>query len=160
MYGLTDGMQLIADCFASLERIESFLLIEELNGNWNGKGKEETQGEEATENEDGDEKPKEKTDTKEKPFLKVFLRKIVLVDRKQIAVFYFGLEERKVHANLAKMSEINRYLVNTCPAYKLTTKPISKRANQEQRNAKNQNHLPPPQGWFSMGTTTSNKHKH
>lgn len=30
VYGLTDGMQLIADCFASLDRIEHFLLIEEL----------------------------------------------------------------------------------------------------------------------------------
>lgn len=100
VYGLTDGMQLIADCFASLERIESFLLIEELNGNGNGKGKEETQAEETTENEDGDEKPKEKKDTTEKPFLKVqfyfiYLREIVLVNRKQIAVFSFGLQARK-----------------------------------------------------------------
>ena len=35
-------MQLIADCFASLDRIESFLLIEELaekeSGNGNGSG--------------------------------------------------------------------------------------------------------------------------
>ena len=32
-YGLTDGMQRIADCFASLDRIENFLQIEKLNGN-------------------------------------------------------------------------------------------------------------------------------
>ena len=46
MYGLTDGMQLIADCFASLDRIESFLLIEELaekeSAYGNGYGKETT----------------------------------------------------------------------------------------------------------------------
>ena len=66
MYGLTDGMQLIADCFASLERIESFLLIEELNG------KELNQQEETTGNENGDEKEKdEKNESDEKPFLKV-----------------------------------------------------------------------------------------
>lgn len=65
VYGLTDGMQLIADCFASLERIESFLLIEELNG------KEGNQQEETTGNENDDEKAKDKEDTAEKPFLKV-----------------------------------------------------------------------------------------
>ena len=65
MYGLTDGMQLIADCFASLERIESFLLIEELNG------KELNQQEESTGNENGGEKDEEKNETDEKPFLKV-----------------------------------------------------------------------------------------
>lgn len=65
MYGLTDGMQLIADCFASLERIESFLLIEELNG------KEGNQQEETTGNENDDEKAKDKEDTAEKSFLKV-----------------------------------------------------------------------------------------
>ena len=77
MYGLTDGMQLIADCFASLERIESFLLIEELNG------KELNQQEGTTGNENGEEKEKEKPETDERPFLKVqysyitLLRKIV-----------------------------------------------------------------------------------
>ena len=80
MYGLTDGMQLIADCFASLERIESFLLIEELNG------KELNQQEESTGNENGGEKDKEKNETDEKPFLKVqgyviLLIKIVFVFR-------------------------------------------------------------------------------
>lgn len=51
VYGLTDGMQLIADCFASLERIEAFLLIEELNGN----GKEDSQdGEEEKGPEEGE----------------------------------------------------------------------------------------------------------
>ena len=61
VYGLTDGMQLIADCFASLERIESFLLIEELNGkelNYQG-------------DENGDEKDKHQNETDGKPFLKV-----------------------------------------------------------------------------------------
>ena len=81
MYGLTDGMQLIADCFASLERIESFLLIEELNG------KELNQQEESTGNENGDEKDKDKNDTDEEPFLKVqgyviLLIKIVFVFRR------------------------------------------------------------------------------
>lgn len=66
MYGLTDGMQLIADCFASLERIESFLLIEELNGN----GKELKQSEKTYENEaDGSEKVQTEPDSE--PFLKV-----------------------------------------------------------------------------------------
>ena len=81
MYGLTDGMQLIADCFASLERIESFLLIEELNG------KELNQQEESAGNENGGEKDKEKNETDEKPFLKVqgyviLLIKIVFVFRR------------------------------------------------------------------------------
>ena len=81
MYGLTDGMQLIADCFASLERIESFLLIEELNG------KELNQQEESTGNENGGEKDEEKNETDEKPFLKVqgyviLLIKIVFVFRR------------------------------------------------------------------------------
>jgi len=65
VYGLTDGMQLIADCFASLERIESFLLIEELNG------KELTQQDDTAGNENGDEKEKEKKVIDERPFLKV-----------------------------------------------------------------------------------------
>lgn len=66
VYGLTDGMQLIADCFASLERIESFLLIEELNGN----GIEMKQSEEPYENEaDGSEKAQ--TEPYSEPFLKV-----------------------------------------------------------------------------------------
>ena len=66
MYGLTDGMQLIADCFASLERIESFLLIEELNGN----GTEMKQSEDPYENEaDGSEKAQKEPDSE--PFLKV-----------------------------------------------------------------------------------------
>lgn len=66
MYGLTDGMQLIADCFASLERIESFLLIEELNGNGIGM----KQSEEPYENEaDGSEKAQTEPDSE--PFLKV-----------------------------------------------------------------------------------------
>ena len=65
MYGLTDGMQLIADCFASLERIESFLLIEELNG------KELTQQDDTAGNENGDEKEKEKKVIVERPSLKV-----------------------------------------------------------------------------------------
>ena len=68
MYGLTDGMQLIADCFASLERIEAFLLIEELNGN----GKEDKHSEETTGNENGDKE--EETDEEKStvnPFLKV-----------------------------------------------------------------------------------------
>ena len=70
VYGLTDGMQLIADCFASLERIESFLLIEELNGN--GNGKEEDHPEETTGNENGDEeKATDKESSSRKPFLKV-----------------------------------------------------------------------------------------
>lgn len=78
VYGLTDGMQLIADCFASLERIENFLLIEELNG------KELNQQEESTGNENGDEKDKDQNETSEKPFLKVqgyviFFIKIVFV---------------------------------------------------------------------------------
>ena len=70
VYGLTDGMQLIADCFASLERIESFLLIEELNGN----GKEQKKPEEKPENENGagDKPPAEEETTKEY-FLKVRL---------------------------------------------------------------------------------------
>ena len=68
MYGLTDGMQLIADCFASLERIEGFLLIEELNGN----GKEDKQGEEKAENENaGEEEATEEREQTEQPFLKV-----------------------------------------------------------------------------------------
>lgn len=51
VYGLTEGMQLIADCFASLERIEAFLLIEELNGD----GKEDSQdGEEEKAPEEGE----------------------------------------------------------------------------------------------------------
>jgi len=65
VYGLTDGMQLIADCFASLERIESFLLIEELNG------KELTQQDDTAGNENGDDKEKEKKVIDERPFLKV-----------------------------------------------------------------------------------------
>ena len=65
MYGLTDGMQLIADCFASLERIESFLLIEELNG------KELTKQDDTAGNENGDEKEKEKKVIVERPSLKV-----------------------------------------------------------------------------------------
>ena len=65
VYGLTDGMQLIADCFASLERIESFLLIEELNG------KELNQQEDTSGNENGDEEEKDKNETAGKPFLKV-----------------------------------------------------------------------------------------
>ena len=65
VYGLTDGMQLIADCFASLERIESFLLIEELNG------KELTQQDDTAGNENGDEKEKEKKVIVERPSLKV-----------------------------------------------------------------------------------------
>lgn len=69
VYGLTDGMQLIADCFASLERIESFLLIEELNGN--GNGKEENHPEETTGDENGDEeKATDKESSSGKPFLK------------------------------------------------------------------------------------------
>lgn len=64
VYGLTDGMQLIADCFASLERIESFLLIEELNG------KELNHQEEATGGENGDEKDKDQNEIDGKPFLK------------------------------------------------------------------------------------------
>lgn len=68
VYGLTDGMQLIADCFASLERIEGFLLIEELNGN----GKEDKQGEEKAENENaGEEEATEEREQTEQPFLKV-----------------------------------------------------------------------------------------
>ena len=71
MYGLTDGMQLIADCFASLERIEGFLLIEELNEN----GKEYKQREEKQEKEDGEERKEEAEEEEEesskKPFLKV-----------------------------------------------------------------------------------------
>lgn len=67
VYGLTDGMQLIADCFASLERIEGFLLIEELNGN----GKEEKRREETTDNENGgEEKATEEKVTGEQSFLK------------------------------------------------------------------------------------------
>ena len=57
VYGLTDGMQLIADCFASLDRIENFLLIEELSENG-------TNGNEARERKDEGSKG-------EKPFLKV-----------------------------------------------------------------------------------------
>lgn len=65
VYGLTDGMQLIADCFASLERIESFLLIEELNGN----GKDMNQSKETSKNEaEGDKKAKAETNVE--PFLK------------------------------------------------------------------------------------------
>ena len=56
VYGLTDGMQLIADCFVSLDRIENFLLIEELNGN-------NKNGNEATER-------KNEGSKDEKPFLK------------------------------------------------------------------------------------------
>ena len=71
VYGLTDGMQLIADCFASLERIEGFLLIEELNEN----GKEDKQREEKQEKEDGEERKEEAEEEEEesskKPFLKV-----------------------------------------------------------------------------------------
>ena len=71
VYGLTDGMQLIADCFASLERIEGFLLIEELNEN----GKEDKQGEEKPEKEDSEERKEEAEEEEEesskKPFLKV-----------------------------------------------------------------------------------------
>ena len=71
VYGLTDGMQLIADCFASLERIEGFLLIEELNEN----GKEDKQREEKQEKEDSEERKEEAEEEEEegskKPFLKV-----------------------------------------------------------------------------------------
>lgn len=70
VYGLTDGMQLIADCFASLERIESFLLIEELNGkelNYQG-------------DENGDEKDKHQNETDGKPFLKVQGCVILLIE--------------------------------------------------------------------------------
>ena len=70
VYGLTDGMQLIADCFASLERIEGFLLIEELNEN----GKEDKQREEKPEKEDSTERKEEAEEEEEsskKPFLKV-----------------------------------------------------------------------------------------
>lgn len=70
VYGLTDGMQLIADCFASLERIEAFLLIEELNGH----GKEGKQREEKSENENGaDDKPPADGETTKESFLKVRL---------------------------------------------------------------------------------------
>ena len=72
VYGLTDGMQLIADCFASLERIEGFLLIEELNGN----GKEEKKREKSSKTENGGEekeKENEERGTSEQPFLKVRL---------------------------------------------------------------------------------------
>ena len=73
VYGLTDGMQLIADCFASLDRIEGFLLIEELNGY----GKEDKQREEKPEKEDSEERKEEEEEEEEeresskKPFLKV-----------------------------------------------------------------------------------------
>ena len=71
VYGLTDGMQLIADCFASLERIEGFLLIEELNEN----GKEDKQREEKPEKEDSEERKEEAEEEEEesskKPFLNV-----------------------------------------------------------------------------------------
>ena len=70
VYGLTDGMQLIADCFASLERIEGFLLIEELNEN----GKEDKQREEKPEKEGSEERKEEAEEEEEsskKPFLKV-----------------------------------------------------------------------------------------
>ena len=60
VYGLTDGMQLIADCFASLERIEAFLLIEELNGS----GKEDSR-------DGGDEKAPEEGEKTGGSFLKV-----------------------------------------------------------------------------------------
>jgi len=79
VYGLTDGMQLIADCFASLERIESFLLVEELNG------KELNQQEDTTGNENGDEKEKDNSETVEKPFLKVQGYVILLIK----LVFFF-----------------------------------------------------------------------
>ena len=63
-------MQLIADCFASLERIEAFLLIEELNGN----GKEGKQRDEKPENENGaDDKPPAEGETTKESFLKVRL---------------------------------------------------------------------------------------
>lgn len=52
VYGLTDGMQLIADCFASLDRIEHFLLIEELA---NGKSRRHSKRRESPK----DHKPKE-----------------------------------------------------------------------------------------------------
>ena len=68
VYGLTDGMQLIADCFASLDRIEGFLLIEELNGN----GKEDKKREETSGTENGgEEKEDEEKETPEQTFLKV-----------------------------------------------------------------------------------------
>ena len=73
VYGLTDGMQLIADCFASLERIEGFLLIEELYEN----GKEDKEREEKPGNEDSEERKEEAEEEEEeeesskKPFLKV-----------------------------------------------------------------------------------------
>ena len=70
VYGLTDGMQLIADCFASLERIEGFLLIEELYEN----GKKDKQREEKPEKEDSEEKKEEaegEEESSKKPFLKV-----------------------------------------------------------------------------------------
>lgn len=70
VYGLTDGMQLIADCFASLERIEAFLLIEELNGN----GKEGKQWEEKPVDENSaDDRPPAEGETTKKSFLKVRL---------------------------------------------------------------------------------------
>lgn len=55
VYGLIDGMQFIVDCFVFLERIELFLLIEELNGN----GKDMNQLKEIFKNEvEGDKKVK------------------------------------------------------------------------------------------------------
>ncbi|XP_032234169.1 ATP-binding cassette sub-family C member 4 [Nematostella vectensis] len=52
VYGLTDGMQLIADCFASLDRIEHFLLIEELSETGGSSRKASCQEEREEENEE------------------------------------------------------------------------------------------------------------
>lgn len=62
-------MQFIVDCFVFFERIELFFLIEELNGN--GNGKEENYLEEIMGNENGDE---EKVIDKESFLGKFFLK--------------------------------------------------------------------------------------
>ncbi|XP_015762179.1 PREDICTED: multidrug resistance-associated protein 4-like [Acropora digitifera] len=100
VYGLTDGMQLIADCFASLERIESFLLIEELNGN----GIEMKQSEEPYENEaDGSEKAQREPDSE--PFLKA----------SKITCHWNGTNEASVLSDVSIEVKENKLLLVTGP---------------------------------------------
>jgi len=99
VYGLTDGMQLIADCFASLERIESFLLIEELNG------KELTQQDDTAGNENGDDKEKEKKVIDERPFLKA----------SNITCHWNGKDEASVLSNVSLEVAEGKLLLVTGP---------------------------------------------
>ena len=106
VYGLTDGMQLIADCFASLDRIEGFLLIEELNGN----GKEDKQREEKPEKEDSEERKEEAEEEEEgesskKPFLKV--RYLTQSAALYIYIYIYIYIKRQIASNTSPLEMVS-----------------------------------------------------